>query len=230
MTRTPRRAPLTADDVTQALTDLRLIVDALRLPVRYPGRGKVSTLEIARTRATAFAPGVRAAGLEGSRSSTVSDPTGAAVVAIERRTRPPGTPTDPDGNHERHAGWRTDPTEWWAIELGTLTRAVVTLAGRLADLVTAINAHADPDIDSQGRRRPTLGAGLCLACDHNAPGTATDRLRGGLCDSCRKREARAGHPDRTTFVRVSRHERQLPPLHPDTERDRTATITEEATP
>jgi hypothetical protein len=226
-----RRSTLTQDEAHELLAELRAIVNALTLPVRpHRGRGRVSTVELARARALDYAPGIRSGALEGSRSSGVAaDPTGAAVVAAERRRK---NPNDPTGD-ELHAGWRADPTEWWALELATALRATVAIAGRLAALVVAINAHADPDIDAAtGRRTAALGAGLCRACDHDAPGTPNDRLRGGLCDPCRQRERRGDWPDRVAFVRARRAELGLDPIHPDTEADRTVTVTapEEAAP
>jgi hypothetical protein len=227
-TRRPSR-PLTPDEPRALLGDLVAVVGALNKRTRAdpPRRGTITVLELARDRAAAFAPGVRAAALAGGRSSgTVADPTGAAVVAAERRR------ADADGN-ERHAGWRTDPTAFYAVELATTLRAAVVIMGRLAALVTAINAHADPELNaSTGRRVARLGAGLCRACDHDAPGTPDDRLRGGLCDPCRQRHRRGDWPDLVAFVRARRLELGLDPLHPDTEADRTVAVTagEEATP
>lgn len=226
-----RRSSLTQDEAHDLLAELRAIVNALTLPVRpHRGRGRVSTLELARARALDYAPGIRAGALEGSRSSGVAaDPTGAAVVAAERRRK---NPNDPHGD-EVHAGWKDDATEWWALELATSLRATVAIAARLANLVVAVNAHADPDIDTTtGRRTAALGAGLCRGCDHDAPGTPNDRLRGGLCDPCRQRHRRGDWPDLVAFVRSRRAELGLDPLHPDTEDARTVTVTapEEATP
>lgn len=43
------------------------------------------------------------------------------------------------------------------------------------------------------------GAGPCMACDTDIPGTAENRLRAGYCPACRKAWERAGCPDRSVF-------------------------------
>ncbi len=215
MPRTPR---LTTPELEQILAELTAIVAEL---ARHATRSTVTVAEQARVRAEQYSPGVSATvtGAGNGRSvGTVSDPTGEAVIRAEKLTRPT------DGTEPRHAGWHADPTEWWPTQLAVAARATVTIAGRLADVVTAINAHAAPIIDDRtGRRTDTLGAGLCRACDHHAPGTATDRLRGGLCDPCRKRWERTTteYIDRAEYVRNWRHANGLAPLHPDTEHNRT---------
>lgn len=75
-------------------------------------------------------------------------------------------------------------------------------------LVSTIVGHADPASTDRKNRQP--GAGPCNACGRDVPGTATDRLRSGWCDSCRKAYDRAGYPDRAAFER-SRYSEKNPP-------------------
>ncbi len=100
-----------------------------------------------------------------------------------------------------------DPTQGYR---STLRNRVANLRNALADLSqtrTAIMARAaDPDVEGD-RRRPALGAGHCRACDRDCSGVGDDRLRGGLCDACRKRFHRTPEVwehDQVMFARMVR--------------------------
>lgn len=133
------------------------------------------------------------------RGSDISDPTAGAVLRLNTAK----ADTDPDV-------WKSDPTAGYYTGLRT---RCANLRNALADVrqqVNAIEARAASDIDDDGKRRRTvLGAGNCKACDVSRSGVGEDRLRGGLCDSCRKRferdPARWGH-DRVRFARDTRRE------------------------
>lgn len=47
------------------------------------------------------------------------------------------------------------------------------------------------------------GAGSCSRCDEWVPGSATSRIKSGLCPRCYTAWRRAGMPDRTEFNRTS---------------------------
>lgn len=102
------------------------------------------------------------------------------------------------------------PGEWADVDLD-LAKALHDVWTRGLDartLIAHVVSHAAPD-DRQTNRQP--GSGDCLVCDRYCAGTATDRLRGGYCDSCRKAwdryRAKAGKTaDRASYRRVRRAE------------------------
>lgn len=60
-------------------------------------------------------------------------------------------------------------------------------------------------------RPTTAGQGHCICCDRYCPGTPTDRLKGGLCNSCGVAvyRLRAERPDLDQHGRVNEHRRRL---------------------
>jgi hypothetical protein len=66
----------------------------------------------------------------------------------------------------------------------------------LADKVASWRARTGIDRE----RKPTLGAGACLACGRWVHGTAEDRLRSGMCEAHYKAWCRAGRPERGAFM------------------------------
>lgn len=53
-------------------------------------------------------------------------------------------------------------------------------------------------------RSETGGAGTCAACSRWVAGSASDRIRSGYCDACRKAWERDGRPERASFERARR--------------------------
>lgn len=106
-------------------------------------------------------------GFGGSRRSDHADPTGAAVVTL---VPDPKDPPRPD----------SDLVAMSVEELFEAERSVRRAVERLERLVWSIEHRGD---ERAGR---LVSGGDCLACDRYVPGTVTDRLRGGYCDSCRK--------------------------------------------
>ena len=95
-----------------------------------------------------------------SRSTETAKPTEAAVLALE---------VDVD-----------DRVAQWLDELfGQVTQAVARLR-RIHQLDYLVEHRGD------GRVGRQVTGGECLCCERYVSGSASDRLRGGLCDTCRK--------------------------------------------
>ena len=99
------------------------------------------------------------------------DPTASAVLSNERHARL--------GDELRLELERAQSAIVHAFRIAT------TLAG-----LTVAPADADPP-----------GAGCCARCDTWVPGTASARIRSGLCGACYQAWRRAGHPEPSTFNR-----------------------------
>jgi hypothetical protein len=191
--------PLTAHELDLILGRLDTIVGQAVEVVPDTNRHgkKITSAERARRRAESYAPGIRS-GLHGDPRGPVGEP---------------GRPT------EAKALADDDPSAGWQRELAIAARAADAIVGRLAAILTTINAHAAPEYDdSTGTRSRRLGAGPCLACGHDATGVDDDRLRGGLCNADRVRWHRvqasfAG--DRGAWIRERRIENGLDPLTPE---------------
>lgn len=116
-------------------------------------------------------------------TSTIGDggaSNGASILVIDTDTGPDGervpvTTTEAAALH--HNRWAdTDQ------RLAQLLRLIWTTGLQLEQLVADLIAHAD-DVDEI-----PAGTGSCTACDRfcNPRKDPNDRLRGGLCDACRK--------------------------------------------
>lgn len=182
--------PVNAQHADRFTIDIRQLLAAL-------DRGD---LHDAARRALEFAGGGYPTGSDGPGSTDVSRPTEAAVLAMSTaRTK-----------HDRDV-WSPDPTDMYAQGLRNKLVAAEQAVLELMRQMQVINSHGgDPDKEAESRlKRPALGAGNCRRCDCNATGVGDDRLRGGLCDACRKRferdPARWGH-DRTRYIAEGRRE------------------------
>jgi hypothetical protein len=105
------------------------------------------------------------------------------------------------------------PGPWVNIDddLAHSMRTVWSDIGRLSSIVARIVAHADADSAVERTTRRS-GSGSCLACARHVAGSATDRLRAGMCDACRKAWERDGRPDRAWWCR--RRSEELAPAGP----------------
>jgi hypothetical protein len=110
-------------------------------------------------------------GLGGSgRSSGISDPTGRQALA-------------------------EDPAAQFLARLAKRADNLPRELRPLADESVGWALHNHPSID----RKPTSGAGACLACGRWVHGTADDRLRSGMCEAHYRAWCRAGRPERGAF-------------------------------
>lgn len=80
---------------------------------------------------------------------------------------------------------RTNAAAWWAA-LERLERTLTDLDTALAAILPATPPEPLP-----------LGAGYCGCCSRWVSGSATDRLRAGLCDACRQAVRRLTDRDPT---------------------------------
>jgi hypothetical protein len=142
------------------------------------------------------------------------------VAALDRDVRtgsavPDGYPSSTmgggRGGSEDTAVERTVLAREGRLERDQVREDVEQACGYLVDAVAALGAcdarldHLDR-ISSPLSRSETSGAAHCEACQRWVSGSATDRIRSGYCDSCRKAWDRAGRPDRSVFARQRRAE------------------------
>ncbi len=167
-------------------------IDALLAEMEQELKASKADLKTARRLADDFAPDGHKSSTgadDGPRGSDVSRPT--EVMALRLVERGP------------------DPTQGYR---STLRNRVANLRNALADLSqtrgSIMSRADDPDLEGD-HRRPALGAGHCRACDRDCSGVENDRLRGGLCDACRKRFHRTPElweHDQVLFARMVRVE------------------------
>ena len=115
---------------------------------------------------------------EGPRSTDNTTSVEAAVISIVDAERKPDRDVVLDLAWDA-VGYAQQMAHSWGALLGVLDRT-----DRLA---------------TPSGKEQTAGAGPCLACDTDVPGTAENRLRSGYCPACRKAWERAGCPDRSSF-------------------------------
>ena len=89
-----------------------------------------------------------------------------------------------------------DPAAQFLARLARYADAEPRKLRPLADEVASWRARTGIDRE----RKPTLGAGACLACGRWVHGTAEDRLRSGMCEAHYKAWCRAGRPERGAFM------------------------------
>lgn len=117
-----------------------------------------------------------------SNGSRGTDPTSTVEAATIRLVDPDERPTDKDVTHDlawEAVGYAQQMAHSWGALLSVLDRT---------DRLASPTAKAE-----------LAGAGPCMACDTDIPGTAENRLKGGYCPACRKAWERGGCVDRSVF-------------------------------